>query len=83
MTPDYEAAAELDRQHLDMLARTAADEHAIADIEALSEHARAIHLALRAPPSQPPRLGLAVPPRRHRHPHPGRDCLGLVAHNPR
>jgi hypothetical protein len=44
-----EALAELGRQHLDMLARTAADEHGIAEIEALSQHARAIRLALREP----------------------------------
>jgi hypothetical protein len=41
------ALAELDGQHLDLLARTAADEHGIAEIEAMSLHARAIRLALR------------------------------------
>jgi hypothetical protein len=41
------AVAELDGQHLDLLARTAADEHGIAGIEAMSQHARAIRLALR------------------------------------
>jgi len=41
------ALAELSGAHLDMLARTAADEHGIAEIEALAQHARAIHLALR------------------------------------
>ena len=41
------ALAELDGQHLDLLARTAADEHGIAGIEAMSQHARAIQLALR------------------------------------
>ncbi len=42
--------AELHGQHLDMLARTAADEHGIADIEAMSEQARAVCLAFREPP---------------------------------
>jgi hypothetical protein len=41
------ALHELGDRHLDMLARTAADEHGIAEIEALSQDARAIHLALR------------------------------------
>ena len=41
------AVAELDGQHLDLLARTAADEHGIAGIESMSLHARAIRLALR------------------------------------
>ena len=41
------ALAELDGQHLDMLARTAADEHGIAEIEDMSQQARAIRLALR------------------------------------
>ena len=47
---DWQRSAALDElgdRHLDMLARTAADEHGIAEIEALSQHARAIHLALR------------------------------------
>ena len=43
------AVAELGDRHLDMLARTAADEHGIAEIEAMSQHARAIQLALREP----------------------------------
>jgi hypothetical protein len=43
------ALHELSGRHLDMLARTAADEHGIAEIEALSRDARAIHLALREP----------------------------------
>jgi hypothetical protein len=41
------ALAELSGRHLDMLARTAADEHGIAEIEAMSQRARAIHLAFR------------------------------------
>jgi hypothetical protein len=41
--------AELDGQHLDMAARTAADEHGIAQIEALAEQARAIQSAFREP----------------------------------
>jgi hypothetical protein len=41
------AVAELDGQHLDLLARTAADEHGIAGIESMSLRARAIRLALR------------------------------------
>ena len=42
-----EALAELNRQYLDLQARTAADEHSIAEIEAMSQHARVIRLALR------------------------------------
>ncbi len=42
--------AELHGQHLDMLARTAADERGIADIEAMSQQARAVRLAFREPP---------------------------------
>jgi len=42
--------AELNDQHLDLLARIAADEHGIAEIEAMSEQARAVYLALRQPP---------------------------------
>jgi len=42
-----EALAELDGQHLDMLARTAADEHGIAEIEDMTQQARVIGLALR------------------------------------
>jgi hypothetical protein len=41
------ALAELSDQHLDMLARTAADEHGIAEIEAMSQQARAVRLAFR------------------------------------
>jgi len=41
--------AGLSDRHLDMLARTAADEHGIAELEAMSQHARAIRLALREP----------------------------------
>jgi hypothetical protein len=44
-----EALAELHGQHLDMLARTAADEHGIAEIEAMSQQARAVRIALREP----------------------------------
>jgi len=43
--------ADLESQHLDMLARTAADEHRIAEIEAMSQQARAVRLALREPPA--------------------------------
>ncbi len=43
------ALADLSGPHLDMLARTAADQYHIAEIEAMSRHARAIHLALREP----------------------------------
>jgi hypothetical protein len=43
------ALAELGGQHLDMLARTAADEHGIAEIEAMSQQACAVRLALREP----------------------------------
>jgi hypothetical protein len=42
--------AELHGQHLDLLARTAADEHGIAEIEAMSQQARAISFAFRPPP---------------------------------
>ena len=45
------ALAELSGRHLDMLARTAADEHGIAEIEAMSQQARAVRLALRDLPS--------------------------------
>lgn len=41
--------AELHSQHLDLLARTAADERGIAEIEAMSQQARAVTLALREP----------------------------------
>jgi hypothetical protein len=44
------ALAELSDQHLDMLARTAADEHGMAEIEAMSQQARAVRLAFREPP---------------------------------
>lgn len=40
------ALAELTGRHLDMVARTAADEHGIAEIEAMSQQARAVRLAL-------------------------------------
>jgi hypothetical protein len=43
----HAAVARLSGQHLDMLARTAADEHGIAAIDAMSEQARAVRLALR------------------------------------
>jgi len=43
--------AELGRQHLDMLARTAADEHGIAEIEAMAEQARAVRLTFGDPPA--------------------------------
>jgi hypothetical protein len=43
------AMAELSDRHLDMLARTAADEHGAAELEAMSARARAIRLVLRAP----------------------------------
>jgi hypothetical protein len=42
-----DALAELDSQHLDMLARTAADEHGIAEIQAMAQQARAVRLVLR------------------------------------
>jgi hypothetical protein len=44
--------AELHGQHVDMLSRTAADEHGIADIEAMAQQARAVRLAFREPPGQ-------------------------------
>jgi hypothetical protein len=40
------ALAELSHRHLDILARTAADEHGIAEIEAMAEQARALRRAL-------------------------------------
>jgi hypothetical protein len=43
--------AELHGEHLDMVARTAADEHGIAEIEAMSQQARAVRLVLREPPA--------------------------------
>jgi hypothetical protein len=43
----YEQVARLTGQHLDMLARTAADEHGVAAIEAMSAQARAVREALR------------------------------------
>jgi hypothetical protein len=46
--------ADLHGQHLDMLARTAADEHGIAAIEAMSQQARAVHNAFSKPPGWPP-----------------------------
>jgi hypothetical protein len=42
--------AEASRQHLDMLARTAADEHALDEIETMSRQARAVRQAFREPP---------------------------------
>jgi len=42
--------AGLHGQHLDMLARTAADEHGIAEIQAMSQQARAVAGAFREPP---------------------------------
>ena len=42
--------AEVSRQHLDMLARTAADDHAIDEIETMSRQARAVRQAFREPP---------------------------------
>lgn len=42
--------AELHGQHLDLLARTAADERGIADVEAMSQQARAVRLVFREPP---------------------------------
>jgi hypothetical protein len=42
--------AELHGQHLEALARSAADEHGIADIEALAEQARAVHDVFTEPP---------------------------------
>ena len=41
--------AELEGQHLDMAARTAADEHGVAHIEAMTQQARAIQSAFREP----------------------------------
>lgn len=43
----FAAVSELADRHLDMLARTAADSHAIAEIGAMSQEVRAVHLALR------------------------------------
>jgi hypothetical protein len=42
--------AEVSQQHLDMLARTAADEHGIAEIDTMSRQARAVRQAFREPP---------------------------------
>ena len=42
--------AEVSRPHLDMLARTAADEHGIAEIDTLSRQARTVRQAFREPP---------------------------------
>jgi len=44
------ALAEVSRPHLDMLARTAADEHGIAEIDTLSRQARTVRQAFREPP---------------------------------
>lgn len=43
----HAAVSELADRHMDMLARTAADSHAVAEIAAISQQARAVHLALR------------------------------------
>jgi hypothetical protein len=42
----YGAVSDLADRHLDMLARTAADSHAIAEIAAMSQQARGVHSAL-------------------------------------
>jgi hypothetical protein len=42
--------AELHGRHVDLLARTAADEHGVAEIEAMAQQARAISFAFRPPP---------------------------------
>ena len=50
---DWRQAAvlvEVSRQHLDMLARTGADEHGIAEMDTLSGQARAVRQAFREPP---------------------------------
>ena len=44
------ALAEVSLQYLDLLARTAADEHGIAEIDTLSRQARAVRQAFREPP---------------------------------
>jgi len=44
------ALAEVSREHLDMLARTAADDHGIAEIQSMAEQARAVREAFREPP---------------------------------
>jgi len=49
--------AELHGQHVDLLARTAADEHGIAEIEAMSQRARAVRVAFREPPGDAPPPG--------------------------
>jgi thioesterase domain-containing protein len=46
------AIAELEGQHLDMLARTAADQHGLAQIEVMTQQARAIQSVLREPPGR-------------------------------
>ena len=43
-------AAEVSGHHLDMLARTAADEHGMAEIDTMSRQARAVRQAFREPP---------------------------------
>ena len=43
---EHATIAELADRHLDMLARTAADEHGITELDALTEQARAVRLAL-------------------------------------
>ena len=69
------AVAASGRQHLDMLARTAADEHGVAEIEDLSRRARAVRRAFGGPPA---RLGPTRPPwrRRARSPVPARPRWG-------
>jgi hypothetical protein len=44
------ALVEVSRQHLDMLARTAADEHGIAELDTMSRQARAVRRAFGDPP---------------------------------
>ena len=43
----HAAIAELTGPHLDMLARTAADEHRIAELNAMTDQARSVRRALR------------------------------------
>jgi hypothetical protein len=43
---EHATIAELTGRHLDMLARTAADEHGISELNAMTEQARAVRLAL-------------------------------------
>lgn len=46
--------ADLHGQHLDMLARTAADEHGVTAIQAMARQARTVRGAFRQPPRWPP-----------------------------